>query len=78
MQVYHIDINFIFIFIDYYVYFMIHIYADLIRTQQGDFRLDECLLEKDWNYHTLCQHIMKSSKIVGINVDDLPPAVSIQ
>ena len=49
--------------------------TDLVRVQQGDFKMEDCLRENEWDYDTVCEHIVKSSKIVGISVHDLPPAV---
>eukprot|EP01038_Epipyxis_sp_PR26KG_P008926 gene8926-12037_t len=40
--------------------------TELLRTKQGPFTLDDCLLQKDWNTNNICNHIIKCSSIVGL------------
>lgn len=50
--------------------------TDLLRTKQGAFTTADCLYEKDWNYQSICNHILTSSKLVDIDCEALPTAVS--
>jgi tRNA pseudouridine55 synthase len=50
--------------------------TDLLRTKQGIFTMSDCLYVQDWNYESICSHIVKSSKLVDIDCDNLPSAVS--
>ncbi len=48
----------------------------LLRSRQGQFDTKHCLYEPNWNYDALCSHVITTSQLIGLNVDDLAPATS--
>ena len=52
--------------------------VDLLRTRQGPFLLEHCLHEHEWNFDSICEHIIATSKLVDLDVSTIRPAVEVE
>lgn len=50
--------------------------TQLLRTKQGPFTVDDCITQDRWNFREICDHIVRSSDLAGIDSASLPPAAS--
>lgn len=46
---------------------------ELERTQQGPFTLEHCLHEGDWDFDTICRHVLESRAITDAAPPPAPP-----